>query len=211
MDLYFRRNGVATYTRIATVAAAAGSGTFRRTVEATYSGTYKAVYRGNEHRKPATRDDGLAVHVTETVTRTVFSHASGEVDCFAESQPCFVQSAETTIADGPLMVTFHATCRQPKSGRAVAAFTDSPDNTPPPFAAGYPASPGWRHFPYGMGPGEFDLAPDITHGHFVVGQFPLLARSGNLRFHLHRHPAGDEQGPRLTAPCRSRRSGRHRP
>ncbi|WP_328460523.1 hypothetical protein OHA21_30040 [Actinoplanes sp. NBC_00393] len=166
VDLYFRKDNVRNYSRIGSVRATA-AGKFSRTVKATFSGTYKAVYRGNSKRKPATRFDGLAVYKTTTTTETVWSHESGEVDCLApKPNACQVVSDDITIADGPLMVHFTKGCDQPKSGAAVA-FTDSPTNTRPDGAA-YPASPGWRLFPYGVGPADFDLAPDVTHGHFFI-------------------------------------------
>lgn len=166
VEFYFRKDGTNRYALVGSTRAGK-TGTFSATVKASVSGTYKAVYRGNKKRKSATRYDTLDVYKTTTTTKTVWSHTSGEVDCLApEPNACRVVSEDLTIDEGPLMVNFKRDCDQPKGG-ATLGFTDSPTNTPPEGAA-WPASPGWRHFSYMMGPTDFDLAPAVTRGHFFV-------------------------------------------
>jgi hypothetical protein len=66
VDLYFLKHGTKAWASTGSVKAA-DNGRFRRTVRASSSGTFRAVYRGNAKRKAATRHDGLIVQAPPAV------------------------------------------------------------------------------------------------------------------------------------------------
>jgi hypothetical protein len=62
VDLYVQKQGTSAWT-LAGSTTPSNAGVYHRTVRASTTGTFRAVYRGNTSRKPATRYDGLLVRV----------------------------------------------------------------------------------------------------------------------------------------------------
>ncbi|GGN18688.1 hypothetical protein FHR83_004053 [Actinoplanes campanulatus] len=167
VDVYFARTGAG--YRLLTSTTANAHGNFRKTVTATTTGMYKAVYRGNTKRKRATAADALTVYINQTVTKTIFSHSEEGVDCGApRPNACTFAGPTITIADTPITVTGKRACATPKAGMTMA-FTDSPTNTLPPRSPDNSMSgPGWVTRSY-LSPGTLPLpTPPSTTGHFYV-------------------------------------------
>ncbi|MBG0562955.1 hypothetical protein [Actinoplanes aureus] len=155
VDLYFRKSENDPYVRLSSIAATS-SGRFRTTLTARASGDYQAVYRGNKLRGPASGSDFLAVYTTSSTDRLVYSWSGTRLQCHPT---CLATGPAQSAGPAPIRVTFKRTCAQPKSGGSLG-FTADPAN------ARKPGDRGWRDFPDGVGPTEFELTPPATGGHF---------------------------------------------
>ncbi|MBB2944123.1 hypothetical protein FB565_003852 [Actinoplanes lutulentus] len=157
VDLYFRKSEDDAYARIGRIAASA-TGRFSTTLTATTSGDYQAVYRGNKKRGEASGSDYLAVYTTRTVKRLIYTWKATNMQC---APVCRAHSPELTLGQGPVHLSFQRDCGQTRSGGSLGF-------TPDPWNKHEPGDPGWRDFPDGAGPAEFDLAPTKPAGHFYV-------------------------------------------
>ncbi|WP_328477051.1 hypothetical protein OHA21_23520 [Actinoplanes sp. NBC_00393] len=155
VDLYFRKSENDAYARIGTTNASS-AGTFSTTLTARASGDYQAVYRGNKRRGTASASDYLAVYTTTTADLALYSWSGTRVQCHPS---CTAAGPDQTLLPGPVRIRFKHTCAQPKSGGSLG-FTADPKIIPKPGA------PGWRDFPQGAGPTEFELTPPAPNGHF---------------------------------------------
>ncbi|WP_328473809.1 hypothetical protein OHA21_13500 [Actinoplanes sp. NBC_00393] len=105
---------------------------------------------------------------TRTTTKTVWQYSGTGVECGPATNGCHIFSGDLEIQPGPLNVSFLAQCTQPRPS-LMMGFTDDPTNTAPTPDPGQYTAPGWRWWPNGGATGgEFDLAPQITQGHFYV-------------------------------------------
>ncbi|GAA0446656.1 hypothetical protein Aca07nite_57120 [Actinoplanes capillaceus] len=172
VDIYFAQTGAG--YRLLTSTTANAHGDFRKSVTATTTGTYKAVYRGNTKRKRATAADTLTVYINQTVTRTLFSHTEDDADCYAaKPNACTFSGPAITIANTPITVTGTVACDRPKPSMGVR-FTDSPDSPKPPHIPGNTlAGPGWVvAYYHGLGTVTMPTPPSAT------GAFHVNVTSG---------------------------------
>lgn len=149
---------------------AGSSGKFRFPVRATGTGEYLAHY---QHQKlPITADstDHLTVYTNRPVDRMLYSWTATALSCLPS---CRTTGPEQFISPGPVRVKLDRECLQPRSGGRIG-FTGDPKNT---FQAG---DPGWRDFPQGEGPVEFELKPKATKGHFYLEWTSAPAPDGQL-------------------------------
>ncbi|BBH71327.1 hypothetical protein ACTI_80120 [Actinoplanes sp. OR16] len=157
VDLYFRKGENDDYLRIGRLAAG-DSGRFGTTMTANASGDYMAVYRGNKQRGTASGSDYVSVYTTRTIKRLVYAWSATNTQCHPV---CRTHSPDVTLGTGPVHVSFQRDCGPTRSGGSLG-FTDDPWNKHE------PGDPGWREFPEGAGPTEFDLAPTAPAGHFYL-------------------------------------------
>jgi hypothetical protein len=135
---------------------AGSSGKFRYTTKATVSGEYMAHYKHQKRDITADGTDSLNVYVDRPVDRFLYSWTADSLSCLPT---CTADGPEQFVSATPIKVKLTRECLRPKSGGRIG-FTDDPANT---YKAG---APGWRDFPNGEGPTEFELNPGITRGHF---------------------------------------------
>ncbi|MEU4695391.1 hypothetical protein [Actinoplanes sp. NPDC023714] len=157
VDLFFRKTEDDPYARIGRLAAN-DAGRFGTTLTASASGDYLAVYRGNRQRGIASASDYVSVYTTRTVKRLIYSWSATNQQCHPV---CRTQSPDVTLGTGPVHVSFQRDCGPTRSGGSLG-FTKDPWNKHA------PGDPGWRDFPDGAGPVEFDLAPTAPAGHFYL-------------------------------------------
>ncbi|MBO3737771.1 hypothetical protein [Actinoplanes flavus] len=174
VDIYFAKAGAG--YRLLTSTTANAHGDFRKTVTATTTGTYKAVYRGNTRRKRATAADALTVYINQTTTRTLFTHAEEDADCAAaKPNACTFSGPTITIGNTPITVTGILRCERPKPAMGVR-FTDSPDSPKPPASPGNMlAGPGWVvAYYHGLGTVTMPTPLSLTGAfHVWVGSTPF--------------------------------------
>jgi len=163
VEIAFRKAGATGFQRVVTTTSS-DRGTYTATVRAAASGTFRAAYLGNPHRKPTTGYADVTVYKTVTSAVTLLDVERADADCL--SGPCTFTGATLTLGPGPVHVARTLDCDQPKAGETIA-FTDSPDNTLPTTTT-YPTGDGWRTFPFGAGPDTFDLTPTARTGHFHI-------------------------------------------
>ena len=169
VEFFFRKGATGPRVRIGTTEAAS-SGDFRLKVKATASGQYAAEY---QHRKQPVKANGTAylnVYTEKPVERTLFGWNAFTMSCLPA---CEAVGSEQLISPGPIKVKLTRECLQPTAGGRVG-FTTDPKNA---FKAG---DPGWREFPKGEGPTEFELKPGITRGHFYLQWTSTAAPEGQF-------------------------------
>jgi hypothetical protein len=157
VEFFFRKKPTDPKVPIGTTEAGS-SGKFRYTAKATVSGEYSAHYK---HRKLAITADGtdsLNVYVDRPVDRFLYSWTAESLSCLPT---CTAEGPEQFVSATPIKVKLTRECLRPKSGGRIG-FTADPENA---YTAG---APGWRDFPDGEGPTEFELNPGITRGHFYL-------------------------------------------
>ncbi|MFC4071258.1 hypothetical protein [Actinoplanes subglobosus] len=137
---------------------AGSSGKFRWTTAATVSGDYMAKYQHRTRDISADGFWGLKVYVDRPVDQFLYSWTADALSCLPK---CTTEGPEQFISAGPIKVTLNRECLRPKSGGRIG-FTADATNTY------QPGAPGWRDFPEGEGPTEFELNPGITRGHFYL-------------------------------------------
>ncbi|MDI6101128.1 hypothetical protein QLQ12_21165 [Actinoplanes sp. NEAU-A12] len=149
---------------------ASSSGKFRFPVRATATGQYVAHYQHQKQDVGADGTDHLDVYNNRAVDRMLYSWTATALSCLPS---CKTTGPEQFISAGPVKVKLSRECLQPKSGGRIG-FTDDPKNA---FKAG---EPGWREFPEGEGPVEFELKPKVTRGHFYLEWTSAPAPAGGL-------------------------------
>jgi hypothetical protein len=137
---------------------AGSSGKFRYTTKATVSGQYRAKYQHRTRDITADGTWGLNVYVDRHVDHFLYSWTADALSCLPA---CVAEGPDQFVSAGPIKVELTRQCLQPRSGGRIG-FTDDDTNT---YKAG---APGWRDFPEGEGPTEFELKPGITLGHFYL-------------------------------------------
>jgi hypothetical protein len=157
VDVFFRKTEKDQYARVARLTAA-DSGRFGATLVASTSGDYQAVYRGNKLRGQASASDYLSVYTTRTVKRLIYSWSATGWQC---RPVCRTHSPDVTLGTGPVHVSFQRDCGEARSGGSIGFTGDR-------WNRHEPGDPGWRDFPDGAGPVEFDLAPTGPAGHFYL-------------------------------------------
>ncbi|SFE77409.1 hypothetical protein SAMN05421541_103509 [Actinoplanes philippinensis] len=157
VEFSFRKKG--TTEEVSVGATDAGSsGKFRFTTKATVSGEYVAHYRHRTRDITADGTDSLNVYVDRPVDRFLYSWTAQALSCLPT---CVAQGPDQFVTTGPIKVKLTRECLRPNSGGRIG-FTADPANT---YTAG---APGWRDFPNGEGPTDFELNPGITRGHFYL-------------------------------------------
>ncbi|GIF36824.1 hypothetical protein [Actinoplanes xinjiangensis] len=137
---------------------AGSSGKFRYTTKATVSGEYTAHYKHRKLDITADGTDSLNVYVDRPVDRFLYSWTAENLSCLPT---CSTAGPEQFVGTGPIKVKLTRECLRPQSGGRIG-FTNDAANT---YKAG---AAGWRDFPNGEGPTEFELKPGITRGHFYL-------------------------------------------
>jgi hypothetical protein len=169
IDFWFSKG--ATGPRVHVGSTEAGSsGNFRLKVKATASGQYQAEYT---HRKQPVKAAGTAylnVYTEQPVDRTLYGWSATTMPCLPS---CKAVGPDQLISTGPIKVKLTRECLRPASGGRVG-FTADPKNA---FKAG---DPGWRDFPKGEGPTEFELKPGVTRGHFYLEWTSTAAPEGQF-------------------------------
>ncbi|MEU4619751.1 hypothetical protein AB0G04_07215 [Actinoplanes sp. NPDC023801] len=169
VDFFFSKGTTGPRVRIGSTEAAS-SGEFRFRVKATASGQYAAEY---QHRKQPVKASGTAylnVYTEKPVTQTVFGWNAFTMPCLPA---CTAVGPDQLISPAPIKVKLTRECLQPTAGGRVG-FTGDAKNT---FKSG---DPGWRDFPEGEGPVEFELKPGVTRGHFYLEWTSTPAPKGGL-------------------------------
>jgi hypothetical protein len=169
IDFWFSKG--ATGPRVHVGSTEAGSsGNFRLKVKATASGQYQAEYT---HRKQPVKAAGTAylnVYTEQPVDRMLYGWSATTMPCLPS---CKAVGPDQLISTGPIKVKLTRECLRPASGGRVG-FTADPKNA---FKAG---DPGWRDFPKGEGPTEFELKPGVTRGHFYLEWTSTAAPEGQF-------------------------------
>jgi hypothetical protein len=161
VDLYFvseYAQSVGGQKKLVMSLKASDSGAFSRTVEATASGYYTAVYRGNTARATATADTYLQVVYETPYTVALTGHS--DTCAGAVTDTCTWVSPQLTVTTDPIRVTFTQDCGRltsPKSPHPLAmSFTFGSS-----VGAADSMSRGWSG---GGSPGVATLLPKTTSG-----------------------------------------------
>ncbi|GAA1634113.1 hypothetical protein [Actinoplanes couchii] len=169
VDFYFVR-GQKGPRKFAGSATASNSGRFRWSTKATVSGDYIAEYRNRKLAIVANATEYLSVYTHRATDQKLYSWTAGKMSCLPA---CKTVGPEQFVDAAPIHVTLSRECLQPKSGGRIG-FADSQQN------AFKPGDPGWRDFPEGQGPAEFDLNPGLTRGRFYFEWTSAPAPAGEL-------------------------------
>ncbi|MEV0899833.1 hypothetical protein [Actinoplanes sp. NPDC049802] len=169
VDIYFRKGRTAPKVYLGS-AVAGSSGRFRFPTRANASGDYVAHYRHRKLAITADATDFLAVYTSRQVDRMLFSWTATRLSCLPA---CKAAGPEQLISAAPVKVKLERACLQPGSGGRIG-FTADPKNA---FRAG---DPGWRDFPKGDGPTDFELEPTATKGHFHLEWTSATPPEGQL-------------------------------
>ncbi|MBO3744327.1 hypothetical protein [Actinoplanes flavus] len=169
VDIFFRKGQTAPKVFLGS-AAAGSSGRFRFPTRANATGEYVAHYRHQKLAITADATDFLAVFTSRAVDRRLFSWTATNLSCLPT---CKAVGPDQQIGAGPVKVKLERKCRQPKSGGRIG-FTADQKNA---YRAG---DLGWRDFPKGDGPTEFELKPAATKGHFYLEWTSATPPEGQL-------------------------------
>ncbi|WP_430784275.1 hypothetical protein [Actinoplanes sp. G11-F43] len=169
VDFYFVKGQKGPRTHVGSTTSNS-SGTFRWVTRATATGDYVAEYRHRGTPATATAADFLAVYQNRRADQMLYSWTASKLSCLPS---CRAVGPEQFVGPGPIRVTLSRECLQPRSGGRIG-FTSDPKNVH------RPGAPGWRDFPNGEGPAEFDLKPGITKGHFYFEWTSAPAPDGEL-------------------------------
>lgn len=155
VEFYFRPKPAGPKVLVGTTEAGS-SGRFRYLAKATVSGEYSAHYRHRKLDITADGTDSLNVYVEQPVDRFLYSWTAESLSCLPT---CTADGPEQFVSAAPIKVQLTRECLRPRSGGRIG------------FSAGpgteyRPGAPGWRDFPDGEGPTEFELNPGVTRGRF---------------------------------------------
>ncbi|GGN42182.1 hypothetical protein FHR83_007277 [Actinoplanes campanulatus] len=157
VDIFFRKEQTAPKVYLGSVTAGS-SGKFRFPTRANATGEYVAHYQHRKLAITADATDFLAVFTSRQVDRRLFSWTATNLSCLPT---CKAVGPDQLISAGPVKVKLERKCLQPKSGGRIG-FTADQKNA---YRAG---DLGWRDFPEGDGPTEFELKPTTVKGHFYL-------------------------------------------
>jgi hypothetical protein len=169
IDFFFRKGATGPRVRVGSTEAGS-SGNFRLKVKATGSGEYAAEYRHRKQPVKANATAYLNVYTEQPVDRTLYGWSATTMPCLPS---CKAVGPDQLIGTGPIKVKLTRECLQPTAGGRVG-FTDDPANA---FKAD---DPGWRDFPKGEGPAEFELKPGVARGHFYLEWTSTAAPEGEF-------------------------------
>jgi hypothetical protein len=169
IDFFFRKGATGPRVRVGSTEAGS-SGNFRLKVKATGSGEYAAEYRHRKQPVKANATAYLNVYTEQPVDRTLYGWSATTMPCLPS---CKAVGPDQLIGTGPIKVKLTRECLQPTAGGRVG-FTDDPGNA---FKAD---DPGWRDFPKGEGPAEFELKPGVARGHFYLEWTSTAAPEGEF-------------------------------
>ncbi|HWS31834.1 MAG TPA: hypothetical protein VN408_03715 [Actinoplanes sp.] len=169
VDFYFSKGQSGERTHLGSTSASS-AGRFRWTTRATLSGDYSAEYRHLKQKISATATEALTVYTTRSADQMLYSWTASKLSCLPS---CRATGPEQFVDPAPIHVELSHECLQPKSGGRIGFAADE-------ATAFTPGGPGWRDFPEGKGPAEFDLKPGLTKGRFYFEWTSAPAPAGEL-------------------------------